>query len=103
MKRTRTVFGRRLRERRLEKGFTQKGLGISAGINPASASARMAQYERGTHAPALETAAQLARVLGVSTAYFYAEQDDMAEFILRLENLSHEKKKCLSAIFGQRD
>jgi transcriptional regulator with XRE-family HTH domain len=39
----------RLKEARLRTGLSQQKLGILAGIDEATASARMNQYERGIH------------------------------------------------------
>ncbi|MEI7345964.1 helix-turn-helix domain-containing protein [Dickeya chrysanthemi] len=57
-------------------------LGILAGIDEATASARMNQYERGIHTPDFELARRLAAVLNVPACYFYTVEDDLAEMIL---------------------
>jgi DNA-binding XRE family transcriptional regulator len=44
-----TVFSARLKEARIAAGLSQERLGVVAGIEEASASARMNQYERGKH------------------------------------------------------
>ncbi|WP_131024637.1 helix-turn-helix transcriptional regulator, partial [Klebsiella variicola] len=41
----------RLKEARIRASLSQERLGILAGIDEATASPRMNQYERGTHAP----------------------------------------------------
>ncbi|VDR30110.1 Uncharacterised protein [Raoultella terrigena] len=41
----------RLKETRLRTGLSQQKLGILTGIDKATASARMNQYERGIHPP----------------------------------------------------
>lgn len=64
------IISRRLREARLEKGLSQKKLGIEAGIDEFSSSPRMNQYERGKHIPDISTIARIAKVLDVPTAYF---------------------------------
>ena len=53
----------RLKELRLQHGLSQKQLGIKAGIDPSSASARMNQYERGKHLPDYKTIQRLAEIL----------------------------------------
>ncbi|MBF0155085.1 MAG: helix-turn-helix transcriptional regulator [Magnetococcales bacterium] len=88
-------IGKRLRQARTRMGLSQKELGIRAGFDEFSASPRMNQYERGKHAPDFETAAKLAAVLGVPTPFFYAEDDGMAELILRLGQLSPNHRNLL--------
>jgi transcriptional regulator with XRE-family HTH domain len=80
----------RLKAARLKTGLSQERLGILAGIDEATASARMNQYERGIHTPDFELACRLASVLQVSTCYFYALEDDLAETIL---DYSEAKKR----------
>jgi transcriptional regulator with XRE-family HTH domain len=54
-------------------------------MDPGSAGTRINQYERGKHTPDCRTLAALARVLGVPLAYFYAEEDGLAAWILRYD------------------
>ncbi len=49
-----------------------------------SASPRMNHYERERHSPDFITVKQLAKNLDVPTAYFYAEEDWLAESIISL-------------------
>jgi transcriptional regulator with XRE-family HTH domain len=72
---------KRLKEARLAAGLSQKSLGIAAGIDEFSASPRMNQYETGKHIPDYSTLNRIAKVLKVPVAYFYAESNDLAEFI----------------------
>lgn len=72
----------RLKAARLKAGLSQERLGILAGIDEATASARMNQYDRGIHTPDFELACRLASVLQVPACYFYAVEDDLAEMIL---------------------
>lgn len=76
------VFAHRLKQARLRVGISQERLGILAHIDEFSASARINQYERGKHLPDFNTAERLAHALGVPTPYFYAREDDLAEWIL---------------------
>lgn len=99
MKATRTLFGQRLRQVRLERGLTQKKVGVAAGLDPKVASARMAQYERGTHTPPFETAERLARALRVPAAFFYAGDDTLAQVIVGIGKLrTRERKRVLEVI-----
>lgn len=74
-------FTKRLKEAREAAGFSQKSLGIAAGIDEFSSSARMNQYETGKHTPDYLTLKQIAKALKLSPAYFYAENDELAEII----------------------
>ena len=78
----RSIVAKRLGEARLRSGLSQKKLGILAGIDEFSASARINQYERGKHIPDLRTVERIAKVLEVPSAYFYAVEDDLAAWIL---------------------
>lgn len=83
-----SILARRLKEARLRSGLTQERLGVLAGIDEYSASARMNQYERGKHSPHYEIMVRLAAVLNVSVTYFYAEDDQEAELLLVFAKLS---------------
>ncbi|KAA8997323.1 helix-turn-helix transcriptional regulator [Affinibrenneria salicis] len=72
----------RLKEARLKAGLSQQQLGVLAGIDEATASARMNQYERGVHTPDFELVCRLAAVLNIPASYFYTVEDDLAEIIL---------------------
>ena len=74
-------WGARLKQARLAAGLSQKQLGIQAGIDDDVASTRINRYELGVHMPDYLTAQNLAKVLGVSAAFLYAPEDDVAELI----------------------
>ncbi|TMP41294.1 XRE family transcriptional regulator [Pseudoalteromonas citrea] len=71
-------FPKRLKEARKRKGLSQKQLGILAGMDEFSASARMNQYEKGVHTPDFKTVKALAKVLDVPTAFLFCEEDELA-------------------------
>lgn len=85
----------RLREARDKSGLSQKGLGIEAGIDASSSSARINQYETGKHTPDYTTLAQLAKVLKVPVPYFYCEDDRLAQLILAYSKLPAKTKNQL--------
>ena len=95
MKEPKTLFGKRLREARQRKGLSQKKLGILAGIDEFAASARVNQYEVGTHTPPYEMAQKLAAVLNVPTPFLFADDDLMAEIILRVGELGITARRRL--------
>ncbi|MBP5853658.1 helix-turn-helix transcriptional regulator [Citrobacter sp. AN-PRR1] len=75
------TFSKRLKEARLAKGLSQKHLGILAGIDEFVASPRINRYEKGVHQANIEIVQQLADVLELPLAYFYADDDDLASMI----------------------
>ena len=92
------VVAKRLKEARLAKGLSQKKLGIAAGIDEFTASPRMNQYERGVHIPDYSTLERLAQVLEVPVPYFYAADDELADWIKcfpRLGKAEREKIGCI--------
>lgn len=91
-------LAKRLKEARLEAGLSQERLGVIAGIDEMSASARMNQYERGKHVPDLSMVERLASVLNVPAAYFYAVDDNLARLLLMFHRLKHSDKNRILAI-----
>ena len=85
--------GSRLREARELLGISQKQLGIKAGMDEFSASARMNQYERNKHVPDYSTTARLAKALGVPVTYLYANNDELAQLILDFSRASQRKRQ----------
>jgi transcriptional regulator with XRE-family HTH domain len=88
----------RLKELRLQHRLSQKQLGIDAGIDPASASARMNQYERGKHVPDYQTLQRLAGILQVPVSFFYAADTKDAEFFKRYYQLLPRQQKKISQL-----
>jgi len=76
---------KRLKEARVAAGMSQKKLGIAAGIDEFSASPRINQYEIGKHTPDFLTLKNIAEVLSVPTAFFYTEEDELAEIIKKFQ------------------
>ena len=92
-------LAKRLKEARLEAGLSQERLGVIAGIDEMSASARMNQYERGKHVPDLSMVERFASVLNVPAAYFYAADDDLAKLLMLFYRLKHiDKKRVLAMV-----
>lgn len=85
-------FGTRLRQARERKGLAQDKLGVLIGFDEGCSSARISRYETGVHQPPFETARNLARVLNVPVAFFYCEDDWLAQAILHLDRLNTEQK-----------
>jgi transcriptional regulator with XRE-family HTH domain len=83
---------KRLKEARISAGISQKQLGIAAGVDEFSASPRINQYETGKHTPDFSTLKRIAMVLSVPTAYFYAEEDELAEIIRMSQASEHPSR-----------
>ncbi|MDX1901854.1 MAG: helix-turn-helix transcriptional regulator [Gammaproteobacteria bacterium] len=86
---------KRLQEARLAAGLSQKQLGIVAGMDQFSASARMNHYEKGRHTPDYSMLERIAKVLKLPVAYFYAESDDLAECIKVFSRLKKSEQRLL--------
>lgn len=83
------------------RGVSQKALGIAAGIDEFSASTRVNRYELGIHEPNIGTARVLAAALRVPAAYLYAEDDELAEAILRFSSLgAPDRRQVLMTLRG---
>lgn len=95
----REIFCKRLRAMRLASGLSQKKLGILAGIDEFAASARINRYERGIHEVDIQTSQRLASVLDVPLAWFYAEDDGLAELILLFSRSSSQIQQAILQSF----
>ncbi len=81
------MLPRRLKQARLRLGVSQEKLGLLIGIDAASASARMNQYERGKHTPDFSLVRRLAPVLGLPVPWFYTDDEDTALLLACFERL----------------
>lgn len=88
-----SIVAKRLKEARLRVGISQKQLAIKGRIDDFSASARINQYERGNHMPDLQTVTRLAAVLNMPAAYFYCEDSELAEGIVKFGALGKAQRK----------
>lgn len=86
------VYSRRLREAREAYGISQRSLGIEAGLDEFVASTRVNRYETGVHQPDLQTLQRLAAILKLPVAYFYAEDDELAQLIANFKGRSKSKR-----------
>ena len=91
------VVAKRLEEARSATDLSQKKLGIAAGIDEFSASARINQYERGKHIPDYSTLERIAKVLGVPVPYFYAADDELAKWILSFSKLTKAQRDKINS------
>lgn len=89
------LFGRRLRQARLRAALPQDKLGVLAGLEESSSSARISRYESGIHEPPVRFAEALAKVLGISAAFFYCGDDRLAEMIMLYADASESKRRMM--------
>jgi transcriptional regulator with XRE-family HTH domain len=75
------VFARRMKQKRVERGLSQKQLGIAAGLDVGVASARINRYETGVHAPDYLTALRIAEALGTALPSLYTDDDRLLQVI----------------------
>ncbi|TWC60064.1 MULTISPECIES: helix-turn-helix domain-containing protein [unclassified Pseudomonas] len=96
-----STFSERLRAARKTAGLSQERLGMEAGLEPASASARMNQYENGVHVPGKGTVQQIANALGLPAAYFYCDDDDEAELLKLFHSLKKDDRERVLSLAQQ--
>ncbi|MCX9158037.1 helix-turn-helix transcriptional regulator [Niveibacterium sp. 24ML] len=94
------IIAVRLRAAREALGISQKQLGIRAGIDEFTASARINQYERGKHLPDLLTAQRLAHELGVPVSFLFEPDDDLATLLRLVGPLSKDRLRALITTLG---
>jgi transcriptional regulator with XRE-family HTH domain len=95
------TFGRRLRQARLRANLPQDRLGVLAGLDEASSSARISRYEGAVHEPPVKFAKELAKVLGVPVAFLYCDDDRLAEIILAYSSLSEVQRGDLIILMSR--
>lgn len=95
------IFSIRLKEARQQKGLSQKSLGIKAGIDEFVASTRINRYEKGIHSPDITTGWNIARVLGLPLAWFFANDDRLARMITAFSQLSAKNQKKILQMIEQ--
>ncbi|HDS5593108.1 MULTISPECIES: helix-turn-helix transcriptional regulator [Enterobacter] len=88
-------FPQRLRQARLRCGLSQRNLGIRIGMDPGSASGRMNHYEKGRHAPDIDTLQRLAKELNVPLNFFFCTDDVSAELACLISAMDDEQRKEL--------
>jgi transcriptional regulator with XRE-family HTH domain len=87
------IFCQRLKTARLAKGLSQKNLGILAGIDEFVASTRINRYEQGVHQASIEVVHQLAKALDVPPAYFYTDDEELAQLLFHWKKMDAEAKR----------
>lgn len=95
-----TLFSKRLREARLQSGIPQDKLGVMIGLDESCSSARMSRYESGVHEPPFKTIEQIAAALNIPTAYFFCEDDRLANIISSYQIGNEEQKQMIADFVG---
>lgn len=90
-----SVFGRRLREARLRSGIAQDRLGVMIGLDEGCSSARMSRYENGVHEPPFPVIERIAGILKVPVAYFFCDDDRLAEIIRTYSSASEKTRQAM--------
>lgn len=67
-------------------------------MDEGSSSARISRYETGTHEPPFATAANLATALNVPVAYFYCDEDRLADLLILCAKLTAPQKDQVMAL-----
>jgi len=81
----------RLKSARKLAKLTQEQLSTELGFDRSHGTARISQYETGKHAPDFAMAKKMADAIGVPVAYFYCDDDKLAELLLAAYRLSKEE------------
>ncbi|WP_414491269.1 MULTISPECIES: helix-turn-helix domain-containing protein [Stenotrophomonas maltophilia group] len=93
----REIFALRMKKLRRDLGISQKTLGVAMGLPEDVAGVRINRYERAVHDCDTETAQKMAKALGVSLAYLYAETDELAELIKEFSVLPEKEQQSILA------
>ncbi len=96
-----TLFGRRLREVRTRIGIAQDKLGVLIGMDESCSSARISRYETGIHEPPFATAEKLASALRMPVAYFYCDDDRLADLLICYAAFDESQKDQLLAFVSE--
>jgi transcriptional regulator with XRE-family HTH domain len=95
------VFASRLKARRTELGLSQAELGVRMGLPEDVASTRINRYEKGVHAPDLDTMERMAHELGVPVAYLLTKDERLAGMILGFSELPLEDQDRILSEIGK--
>jgi transcriptional regulator with XRE-family HTH domain len=96
------IIGKRLKQAQKRAGISsQMKFGLTAGFVESGLSARMSQYFTGKHQPDLQIIKLLAAVVKTPACYFYCEDDQLADLILKFGSLDQAQKKQLLAFLAK--
>jgi transcriptional regulator with XRE-family HTH domain len=96
------ITGKRLKQAQKRAGISSLDkFGRMAGLVETGLSARLSQNFTGKHQPDLQIIKLLAAVVKTPPAYFYCEDDQLADLILKFGALDEEQKKRLLAFVNE--
>ncbi len=81
--------------------MSQEQLGLQAGLEVESASARMNRYERGTRMPSVDLMVRIGEVLNLPLSYFYATDDNEVAILVSYHRMPTDEKKLLLEVTEQ--
>lgn len=90
-----SVLAKQLKNARLKSGLSQEQLGLQAGLEVESASARMNRYERGTRVPSVELMERIGNVLNLPLTYFYAAEENEAMLLVLFHRMTDTNRAVL--------
>jgi transcriptional regulator with XRE-family HTH domain len=96
-----SIVATRLLERRELAGLSQTQLGVRAGMNENNCGIQICQYETGTHMPSLWLMTRLAPVLQAPVPYFYCEDPELADLILKFGTLGSAQRSRLLSLMAE--
>jgi len=89
------LFAKRLKTLRVAQGFSQKQLGVLAGIDEFVASARINRYEQAVHRADFAITNRIAKCLNAPASYFYTEDEKIADLLLIYYRTTIKNKKSI--------
>jgi len=82
-------------------GIAQDKLGVLIGMDESCSSARISRYETGIHEPPFATAEKLALALRMPVAYFYCDDDRLADLLICYAAFDESQKDQLLAFVSE--
>lgn len=96
-----SIVAIRLLERREIAGLSQTDLGVAAGMDEGSCGIQICQYEKGVHLPDIWRMTSLAAALNVPLPYFYCQDPQLADLILKFGTLGSEQRARLLGLMAE--
>lgn len=96
-----SIVAARLLEMRERAELSQTELGVAAGMPVGHCGIQICQYETGTHMPDFWLMIRLARVLKAPVPYFYCEDPELADLILKFGTLGSVQKSRLLGLMAE--
>jgi hypothetical protein len=96
------ITAKRLKQAQKRAGISsQLKFGLAAGLIETGLSPRMNQYFTGKHQPDLQIIELLAAVVKTPACYFYCEDNQLADLILKFGSLDEAQRKQLLAFVAK--